>query len=122
MKNMTKGQMEAKISEAIIRFEKECMGRGPVVTKTSIIKDAVLIRLNGVLTPAEQQLTKTSAGADLIKERRFQLFESAGGLLRNSVVEITGCRINSFHSDLCVRSGEKVIVFVLDRDLEIEVI
>jgi len=29
----TKGQIEAEISEAIIRFEKEYMGRGPLETK-----------------------------------------------------------------------------------------
>jgi uncharacterized protein YbcI len=28
MKKMTKGQLEAKISEAMIKFEKEFMGRG----------------------------------------------------------------------------------------------
>lgn len=32
----TKGQLEAEISDAIIRFEKEYMGRGPLETKTYI--------------------------------------------------------------------------------------
>ena len=34
MQNMTKGQTEAKISEAILKFEKEYMGRGPFECKT----------------------------------------------------------------------------------------
>jgi len=33
----TKGQIEAEISEAIVKFEKEYMGRGPQETKTCII-------------------------------------------------------------------------------------
>ncbi len=41
MDKMTKGQMEAKISEAMIKFEKEFMGRGPNETVTYIIKDMV---------------------------------------------------------------------------------
>ncbi len=53
MENLTKGQMEAKISEALIKFEKEFMGRGPRETVSYIIKDAIFIRLKGVLTPAE---------------------------------------------------------------------
>ena len=50
--NKTKGQVEAEISEAIIKFEKEYMGRGPDETKTYIIGDMILVRLRGVLTPA----------------------------------------------------------------------
>jgi uncharacterized protein YbcI len=119
MKIMTKGQMEAEISEVIIKFERECMGKGPTEIKTNILKDAVFVRLNGVLTLAEEQLAKTSDGADMIKEMRIQLLESAGGLLKNTVEEITGCSIVSFHSDLCTRTGDKIIVFTLDRDLEI---
>jgi uncharacterized protein YbcI len=39
MSEMTKGQIETSISEAIIKFEKEYMGRDPLETKTYIIKD-----------------------------------------------------------------------------------
>ncbi len=118
MDKMTKGQLEAKISEAMIKFEKEFMGRGPKETDTLIIKDAVLIRLKGVLTPAEEQLTKTSEGADLIKKTRVQLLEGARALLRNIILEITGCQIRSLHSDISTKTGERVIFFVLDQNLE----
>ncbi|MCK5327596.1 MAG: DUF2294 domain-containing protein, partial [Candidatus Latescibacteria bacterium] len=57
----TQGQIEAEISEAIINFEKEYMGRGPEETKTYLIDDMVLVRLQGVLTPAEKQLAKADA-------------------------------------------------------------
>ena len=48
MQKMTKGQIEAKISEALIKFEKEFMGRGPRETVSYIIKDVIFIRLKGV--------------------------------------------------------------------------
>ena len=57
----TKSQLEVEISEAIIRFEREFMGRGPEETKTYIIDDMVLIRLRGVLTPAEKNLAEIDA-------------------------------------------------------------
>ena len=118
MKNMTKGQMEAEISEALIKFEKEFMGRDPRETVSYIIKDVIFIRLKGVLTPAEDQLAKTSEGAKLIKETRVELLESGMALLGKIVFDITGCEVTSMHSDICTKTGEKVIVFVLDRDLE----
>src|SRR3990167_9411695 len=92
MTPMTKGQVESRISEAIIKFEKDYMGRGPTETRTYIIKDMVLVRLKGVLTPAEEQLAKTAEGADLIKKTRVSLLDAARHLLENIVVNITGCQ------------------------------
>jgi uncharacterized protein YbcI len=114
----TKGQLELKISEAIIKFEKEFMGRGPTETKTYIIKDMLFIRLKGVLTPAEEQLTKTVEGAALIKKTRVQLLEGARFLLKNIISEITGCQIKSLHTDISTKTGERIIVFTLDQNLE----
>ncbi|MDR4496962.1 MAG: DUF2294 domain-containing protein [Candidatus Scalindua sp.] len=118
MVKLTKGQLEAKISEAMIKFEKEFMGRGPRETDTIIIKDAILIRLKGVLTPAEEQLAKTSEGAYLIKKIRVQLLESAKALLGQIIIDITGCKIKSLNSDISTKTGERVIVFILDQNLE----
>ena len=114
----TIGQIEAKISEAIIKFEKEYMGRGPMETKTYILKDIVFIRLKGVLTPAEEQLAKTVEGADLIKRTRVQLLEGARNLLENIILDITGCQIKSLHTDISTKTGERVIIFTLARNLE----
>ena len=118
MEKWTKGQMEAQISEAIIKFEKEYLGRGPTETKTFIIKDMVLIRLKGVLTPAEEQLAKTAEGAELIKKTRVRLLESARCLLENVITNITDCQVKSLHTDISTKIGERIIIFTLDRDLE----
>ena len=118
MENKTKGQIEAQISEAIIRFEKEYMGRGPTETKTYIIKDMVFVRLKGVLTPAEEQLAKTAEGSELIKKTRMQLLEGARVLLENMISEIAGCQTRSLHTDISTKTGERVIIFTLDQNLE----
>jgi uncharacterized protein YbcI len=120
MEYKTKGQIESQISEAIVKFEKEYMGRGPSETRAYIIKDMVFLRLKGVLTPAEEQLAKTPAGAEMIKKTRMQLMEHARGLLENMISEITSCQIQSLHTDISTRTGERVIVFTLDRNLEDE--
>lgn len=118
MENRTKGQIGAEISEAIIKFEKEYMGRGPIETQTYIIKDMVLVRLKGVLTPAEEQLTKTPEGADLIKKTRVKLLEEARILLENIISDITACQIKSLHTDISTKTDERIIVFILNQDLE----
>ncbi|MBU1932010.1 DUF2294 domain-containing protein [Patescibacteria group bacterium] len=120
MSDKTKGQIEALVGEAIIKFEKEYMGRGPQETKTYIMKDMVFIRLKGVLTPAEEQLAKTTEGADLIKKTRVQLLEGARLLLENIVSDITGCQVKSLHTDISTKTGERIIIFTLDQDFEIK--
>lgn len=118
MVNKTKGQIEAQISEAIIKFEKEYMGRGPTETKTYIIKDMVFVRLKGVLTQAEEQLAKSAEGADLIKRTRVQLLEDARFLLEKIISDITTCQVKSLHTDISTKTGERIVIFTLDQNLE----
>ncbi len=54
----TKGEREAEISQAVIQFKKEYMGRGPLSVRTYLLDDMALVRLKGVLTPAEQKLVQ----------------------------------------------------------------
>jgi uncharacterized protein YbcI len=118
MIEQTKGQIESQISEAIIKFEKEYMGRGPMETKTYIIKDMIFIRLKGVLTPAEEQLAKTADGSELIKKTRIQLLEGARLLLENIISDITGYQVRSLHTDISTKTGERIIIFTLYKNLE----
>ena len=118
MSDKTKGQIEALIGESIIKFEKDYMGRGPQETKTYIIKDMIFVRLKGVLTPAEEQLAKTGEGAELIKKTRMQLLEGARVLLESIVSDITKCQVRSLHTDISTKTGERIIIFTLEQDLE----
>jgi len=119
----SKGQLEAAISEAVTKFEKEYMGRGPEEIKTYIIDDMVLVRLRAVLTPAERQLAKTDEGARgrmLIKQVRTELLERGRLLLERIVQDLTGRGVKSLHTDISTRTGERVIIFTLDGSPEIE--
>ncbi len=114
---MSKGQIEANISEALIKFEKEYLGRGPEETKTYIIDDIIVIRLKRVLTPAEQQLAGTSdetTGRTLIKRVRTELLEKARPLLEQIILDLTGKRVKCLHTDISTVTGERVIIFTLD--------
>jgi len=114
----TQGEIEAEISRAMVQFEIDYMGRGPKEARTHIIDDMVLVRLKGVLTPAEQQLTKSPDGVELIKKMRSTLIEKAKPLLYQVVDDITGAKIVSLHTDISTVLGERVMVFVLESDLE----
>jgi len=114
----TKGQMEAQIGEALIQFEKDFMGRGPQETRSFIIEDMILVRLQGVLTPAEQQLSKNPEGMNLIKKIRSNLLEQSRELLTNAIESITGIKVVTLHTDISTKTGERVIIFTLSENLE----
>ncbi|MCU0574972.1 MAG: DUF2294 domain-containing protein [Syntrophobacteraceae bacterium] len=113
----TKGQIEAEICDAVIRFEKEYMGRGPLETKAYILDDLVLVRLKNVLTQAELKLAEAADrkdGRELIKRLRITLFEQGRPLLEALVEQIVGVRVKSLHTDISTVTGERVILFTLE--------
>ena len=121
MRPKTKGQIEAEISEAVIRFEKEYMGRGPLETKSYLLDDMVLVRLKGVLTQAEHQLASTgegSRGRELIKQVRIELLEKGRPILESVIEGVTNQTVRSLHTDISTSTGERVILFTLDGPIQ----
>jgi len=114
----TKGEIEAENSRALVQFEIDYMGRGPKEARTYIIEDMLVVRLKGVLTPAEEQLTKTGDGGELVKKMRTILIEKAKPLLYQVVGDISGTKILDLHTDISTASGERVFVFTLESNLE----
>lgn len=116
----TLGEIEAAICEGIRRFEQEFMGRGPKDIHAYVINDFVIIRLQGVLTAAEQQLVQTlpsEKGRDLLKQVRTQLIETARPLLESMVLSVTGAKVVSLHHDISTNTGEEIVVFTLSDSL-----
>ena len=117
MTGKTKGQVEAEISQVLVKFELEYMGRGPRDVRTHLLGDMVVVRLKGILTPAERQLVKAE-GVELIKQVRAKLLETGQSVLKQSLEELTGLSVVSMHSDLSTTTGERVILFVMSGDVE----
>jgi uncharacterized protein YbcI len=117
MNQKTQGQLEDDFTKAIIKFEKEYLGRGPKDARTYLINDMILVRIRGIITPAEAKLAETREGQALVKETRRQLFESSTELLENIVRDILDCNMVSLHSDMSTRTGERIVVLTVDKDL-----
>lgn len=112
----TQGEIEAAICEGVRRFEQDFMGRGPKDVRSHLIEDLVVVRLQGVLTAAEQQLVQsqpTDNGRDLLKQVRTQLIETARPRLESMVQEVTGAKVVSLHHDISTTTGEEIVVFTL---------
>jgi uncharacterized protein YbcI len=111
----TQGEIEAAICEGISRFEQECRGRGPKDIHAYLHGDFVVVRLQGLLTPSEQQLAKNPSekGRDLLKQVRTHLIETAKPLIQALVQAITGVKVVSLHHDISTVTGEAFIILTL---------
>lgn len=119
MKNdRTKGEIETTVRNAIIKFEQEFMGRGPEEVRAFILRDIIVVRLKGVLTPAERQLAKSPDGIEMVRRLRHQLISQGRDRLCGQIEDITGATVTGLFTDIDTQIGERMIVFTVDRDLE----
>jgi len=112
----TQGEIEAVICEGISRFEQDYMGRGPKEIHTYLLGNFLVVRLQGVLTAAEQQLVQAlpaEKGRDLLKQVRTHLIETARPVLEAMVQESTGVKVLTMHHDISTLTGEEVVIFTL---------
>lgn len=112
----THGEIEAAICEGVSRFEQDHMGRGPKDIRAHLLGDLLVVRLQGVLTAAEQHLVQSlpaEKGRDLLKQVRTHLLETARPLMETMVEGITGVKVVSLHHDISTLTGEEVVLFTL---------
>jgi uncharacterized protein YbcI len=118
----TQGELEAAVCEVISSFEQQYMGRGPKDIRAHLLGDLVVVRLQGVLTAAEQQLVTSlpaEKGRDLLKQVRTQLIETARPVLEELIQQATGAKVVSLHHDISTARGEEIVVLTLAEAPEV---
>ena len=112
----TQGEIEAAVSQGVTIFMQEFMGRGPRDICTHLFKDILLVRLQGVLSAAEQHpvdVVPADKSRDLLKGVRTKLVEISRPRLEKMVEESCGMRCISLHHDVSTVTGEEFLLFTL---------
>lgn len=113
-----KRTIEDRISKMITQWEKEYLGRGPLSVKSDIVRNMVIVVLKGILTPAEKELAKSLDGLLSIKKIRTDLVETGSDQLKAMIKDIVNAKVTSFHTDISTKSGERLMVFVFEKNIE----
>ena len=114
----TQGEIEAAVCQGMCRFEQEYIGRGPKEVQSHLLGTLLVVRLQGVLTAAEQHLVESASveeGRDLIKQVRTLLIEAARMQIDSMIQLITGVKVVSMHHDISTATGEEIVVFTLSE-------
>ena len=112
----TQVEIEAAVCEHLARFAQDYLGMRPTTIRAYLLPSLLVVRLQGMLTVAEQQLLLTPGAGDakdMIKHMRVALVEAARPILVALVEEITSHQVFSLHHDLSTVTGEDVIIFTL---------
>ena len=112
----SQGEIEAAICEGISHFEQDYMGRGPKSIHAHLLGDLLVVRLQGVLTAAEQHLAHSlpgEKGRDLLKQVRTHLIETARPVMEAMIEETTGAKVVSLHHGISTITAEEVVLFTL---------
>ncbi len=96
----------------------EHLGRGPKDARTYFIDDMILIRMGGLMTSAESMLAREQKGQEIIKTTRRQLMEVSRPLISQIVSDVLGLDMISMHTDMSTKTGERVIVLIVNRKLD----
>lgn len=136
----SQGEIEAAVCDGIARFQQEFMGRGPRDIQSHLVGSLLVVRLRGVLTPAERQLIAPRGevapgrpddaaaaageacnghsghdgnGRALLKQVRAHMVSSCRPRLAEIVEVAVGVRLVSVHHDISTVTGEELLVFSL---------
>lgn len=134
----SQGEIEAAVCDGISRFQQEFIGRGPRDIHAHLHGSLLIVRLQGVLTPAERQLIApwheavggagggaagdpagngngdtNGNGRSLLKQVRAHMVATGRPRLEEIVEQATGVKLVSVHHDISTVTGEEVLVFSL---------
>jgi uncharacterized protein YbcI len=103
--------MAHRIARAAHAFERTRTGIVPRSVSVVQSEGTLVITVHGALSPAEQALSRTPAGAAQVQELHRQLFASGSGALRQEIKNITGVEVRDATAEIDPATGTVVAVF-----------
>ncbi|KNY26302.1 DUF2294 domain-containing protein [Pseudobacteroides cellulosolvens] len=115
---MIKRQIEAKISDAVSKFETEVYGKGPKSIRTIISQDLIIIRTGNIISLAQRKIAENIEGIKQIKEFKVTQFEATKDYLKDLVIKIVNCDVISSHYETSTKTGENLIILAMRENIE----
>ena len=104
-----------RVSNAMVRAQKEFFGKGPESAKSYVLDDLLIVVMRGGLTTAEKTMLDFGH-PDQVRAFR-QLFENAmTERLSTMIEETTGRRVLNYQSQVLFGPDVVIEIFVLDDD------
>lgn len=113
----TKGELEAEVASATVKFQREQQGRGPTDARAHLVGELLLVRSTGIFTPTEAHLAASDEGRKLIKSARVELRSINHGEIEAIISDILQSPVIRSYYDLNVEAAEQVEVYLFGERL-----
>ena len=107
----TNPDMAKQVALAACDFERRRTGNSPRSVTVVLSEKTLVITLHGALSPAEQALAKSPAGAAQIQDFHRQLFDNSADSLRQEIKRITGVEVREAAVEVEPATGTLVKAF-----------
>jgi uncharacterized protein YbcI len=111
---VSRGQLAAAISNAIVGIHSKHYGKGPTKAKTYLIDDMVVCVMQDVFTTVEHTLIDVGKGS-LVKEVRTTFQYSLRDEFTDAVRDIVGRQVHSFMSQIDCDADMAIEFFLLEN-------
>ena len=102
--------MAKQVALAACDFERRRTGNSPKSVSVVLSENTLVITLHGTLSPAEQAMATTAAGAQ-VQEFHRQLFDNSADSLRQEIKRITGVDVRESAVEVEPTTGTVVKAF-----------
>ena len=103
--------MAQQIARAAGAFQQQRTGRVPTSVTVVLSGDTLVVTLHDALTPAEQEMAKSPAGAARIQDFHRRLFSDSVDPLRQEIMKITGIEVRETAAEVDTTTGTVVHAF-----------
>jgi uncharacterized protein YbcI len=110
---LSAGELQAALSNAIVRIMREFYGKGAARSRTMIFDEYVFVVLEDVLTTAETTLRNGGAG-ELVRKVRMRFEDVMTATFVGEVQRLTGRTVVAYHSQVVLEPPSCFEIFVLD--------
>ena len=111
------GELQAALSNAIVRIMRDFYGKGAARSRTTIFDEYVFVVLEDVLTTAELTLHHGGAG-ELVRKVRMRFEDVMTATFVGEVERLTGRTVVAYHSQVVLEPPSCFEIFVLDPTQE----
>ena len=110
---LSAGELQAALSNAIVRIMRDFYGKGAARSRTTIFDEYVFVVLEDVLTTAEMTLRNGGAG-ELVRKVRMRFEDVMTATFVGEVERLTGRTVVAYHSQVVLEPPSCFEIFVLD--------
>lgn len=109
------GSLRSALANAMVGLKKRFYGRGPTAAKAWVLDDYVFVALDGGLTRSEETLI-ADGKQDVVRDYRLSFQETMRATTCETVEELTGRRVLSYHSQIVFEPTRSFEIFVMEPE------